>query len=76
MLELGECERDVGPVGEMAYVGGIVAVEAGEEDSEDPRCSLRYTSDYYYVRYVHFKNYVTYVPIFQACAQKRFLCIK
>ena len=35
MLELGECERDVGPVGEMAYVGGIVAVEAGEEDSED-----------------------------------------
>ena len=39
----------------------------------EPRCSLRYTSAYYYVRYVYFYNYVTYVPIFQALAQKSFL---
>ena len=27
-------------------------------------------------RYVHFKNYVTYVPIFQARAQKKFFVKK
>ena len=41
-----------------------------------PRCSLCYTSTYYYVRYVYFLNDVTYVPIFQARAQKKFFVKK
>ena len=57
-------------VEEVEATGGVMKATV-----EEPRCSLRYTSAYYYVRCnVHFKNYVTYVPIFQARAQKKFFC--